>query len=461
MKKLYIKTYGCQMNFYDSNKISDLLKKTGYTLTENSNEADLVVLNTCHIRDKAVEKTYSDLGRIKKNFENTQNKKPIVAVAGCVAQAQGQEIMRRSPWVDIVVGPQSYTALPQLISQVKKLEKKELVNLDFPTIPKFDLLDHNLIEKKVSAFLTIQEGCDKFCSFCVVPYTRGPEFSRSIESILDELKYLIDKGAKEVILLGQNVNAWRYECPNGKKWSFANLIEKIAEFDQILSIRYTTSHPLDMDMDLLKSHKNVEKLMPYLHLPVQSGSNNILKKMNRKHTVNDYIKIIDKARKYRPDIAISSDFIVGFPGETEKDHKATLKLINEIKFSSSYSFKYSSRPGTPSAALFDQVDESLKKERLSEIQSLLKKHQIKFNENKLNCNLKVLISEKNSKNQLVGKSPYNQTVIINERVKLKIEKSCSIKQKDKLFIGKMKNVNIINAYQNSLEGVFLDNLSES
>ena len=455
MKKLYIKTYGCQMNFYDSGKISGLLKNSGYTITKDSIEADLVVFNTCHIRDKAVEKTYSDLGRIKKNFENNKNKKPIIAVAGCVAQAQGKEILKRSPWVDIVVGPQSYTDLPKLISEVKKIERKELINLDFPVIPKFDLLDHNLIEKKVSAFLTIQEGCDKFCSFCVVPYTRGPEFSRSIESIIEELKCLIDKGTKEVILLGQNVNAWRYECSNGKKWSFANLIEKIAEFDQILSIRYTTSHPLDMDMDLLKSHKNVEKLMPYLHLPVQSGSDNMLKKMNRKHTVKDYIKTIDKVRKYRPDIAVSSDFIIGFPGETEKDHKATLKLIDEIKFSSSYSFKYSPRPGTPSATLSNQVNESLKKERLSEVQLLLKKHQIKFNERKLNLNMKVLIAEKNSKNQLVGKSPYNQSVIINKTENL--NDSHSIDKEDNLFLGKIKNVNIINAYQNSLEGVFSDN----
>ena len=455
MKKLYIKTFGCQMNFYDSDKITGLLKNSGYTITKDSIEADLVVFNTCHIRDKAVEKTYSDLGRIKKNFENNKNKKPIIAVAGCVAQAQGKEILKRSPWVDIVVGPQSYTDLPKLISEVKKIERKELINLDFPLIPKFDLLDHNLIEKKISAFLTIQEGCDKFCSFCVVPYTRGPEFSRSIESIIEELKCLIDKGTKEVILLGQNVNAWRYECSNGKKWSFANLIEKIAEFDQILSIRYTTSHPLDMDIDLLKSHKNVEKLMPYLHLPVQSGSDNMLKKMNRKHTVKDYIKTIDSVRKYRPDIAISSDFIIGFPGETEKDHKATLKLIDEIEFSSSYSFKYSPRPGTPSATLSNQVSESLKKERLSEVQLLLKKHQIKFNERKLNLNMKVLIAEKNSKNQLVGKSPYNQSVIINKIEDL--NKSHSTDEEANLFLGKIKNVNIINAYQNSLEGVFSDN----
>ena len=457
MKKLFIKTYGCQMNFYDSDKIGNLLKKLGYCFTNNLSEADLIVLNTCHIRDKAVEKTFSDLGRIKKTIEinKYQSQKPIIVVAGCVAQAQGQEILKRSPWVDIVVGPQSYTELPTLISKVNKIEKKKLVNIEFPTIPKFDYLDHNLIEKKRSAFLTIQEGCDKFCSFCVVPYTRGPEFSRSAESIIEEVRFLVKKGVKEVILLGQNVNAWKYKSASGKNWSFGNLIEEIANFEKIFSIKYTTSHPLDIDMELLKAHKNVEKLMPYLHLPIQSGSDNILKKMNRKHTVKDYLKIIEKVREFRPDIAISSDFIVGFPGERSVDHKKTIKLIDEVKFSSSYSFKYSPRPGTPSAQFSNQIDEKIKKERLYQIQELLKKHQIKFNEGKINNKMNILISEKNKKNQFVGKSPYNQTVIIENILNSKLHKETMKQNNEKCYVGEIKNVKIIKAFQNSLEGLLM------
>ncbi len=446
MKKLFIKSYGCQMNFYDSNQISNLLKKYNYTTTNDVKHADLIVLNTCHIRDKAVEKTYSDLGRIRKSLEisgdkNTFKNKPIVAVAGCVAQAQGEEIIKRSPWVDIVVGPQAYTDLPKLISKVNKAEKKRLVNLDFPTIPKFDLLDHSLNEKKISTFLTVQEGCDKFCTFCVVPYTRGPEFSRSVSSILDEVKSLIHKGAKEIILLGQNVNAWKGQNIDGKDLSFGKLLEKIASFDEILSIRYTTSHPLDMDIELLNAHKNLEKLMPYIHLPIQSGSDQILKKMNRRHTVKDYLKIIEKIRRYKPDIAISSDFIVGFPGETEQDHKQTLKLIDEVKFSSSFSFKYSQRPGTPSANLKSQVDEETKKERLKELQYLLKKQQFKYNRSFLKSSVKVLIINVNKKGQFVGKSPYNQTVFCEDK-----------NLKSKNVIGQMVSLDIIDAFQNSLFG---------
>ncbi len=457
MKKLFIKTYGCQMNFYDSDKIGNLLKSLGYVFTNDLKEANLIVLNTCHIRDKAVEKTFSDLGRIKKTIETKENyvQKPIIVLAGCVAQAQGEEIMKRSPWVDIVVGPQAYTELPKLISKANKIEKKRLINIDFPTIPKFDYLDHNLIEQKRSAFLTIQEGCDKFCSFCVVPYTRGPEFSRSAESILEEVKFLVKKGVKEVILLGQNVNAWKYKSKTGKSWSFGNLIEEISKFEKIFSIKYTTSHPLDIDMELIKAHKNIEKLMPYLHLPIQSGSDNILKKMNRKHSVKDYLKIIEKVREYRPDIAISSDFIVGFPGESETDHEDTIKLIDEVKFSSSYSFMYSPRPGTPSAQFSDQIDENIKKERLYQIQKSLKKHQFKFNEGTVNNKMNILISEKNKKNQFVGKSPYNQTVIIENILNSKFNKETVIKKNEMLYVGEIKNVKIIKAYQNSLEGLIM------
>ena len=457
MKKLFIKTYGCQMNFYDSDKIGNLLKKLGYGFTNDLAEANLIVLNTCHIRDKAVEKTFSDLGRIKKTIETNQNhaQKPIIVVAGCVAQAQGEEILKRSPWVDIVVGPQAYTELPKLIYKANKIEKKRLINLDFPTIPKFDFLDHSLIEQKRSAFLTIQEGCDKFCSFCVVPYTRGPEFSRSTESILEEVKFLVEKGVKEVILLGQNVNAWKYKSKRGKDWSFGNLIEEIAKFENIFSIKYTTSHPLDMDMELIKAHKNIKKLMPYLHLPIQSGSDNILKKMNRKHSVKEYLKIIEKVREFRPDIAVSSDFIVGFPGESNIDHENTIRLIDEVKFSSSYSFMYSPRPGTPSAQFSDQVDENIKKERLHQIQELLKKHQLKFNEEKVNNKMNILISEKNKKNQFFGKSPYNQTVIIKNILNSKFNKENENHKNEICYVGKIKNVKIIQAFQNSLEGLII------
>ncbi len=450
MKKLFIKTYGCQMNFYDSEQISNLLSSSGYSMTENSSEADLILLNTCHIRDKAVEKTFSDLGRIKKSIDQSDNKKskPIVAVAGCVAQAQGEEIIKRSPWVDIVVGPQSYTDLPSLISKVKKVEKKKLINIDLPTIPKFDLLNHNINEKKISSFLTIQEGCDKFCSFCVVPYTRGPEFSRSTNSIMMEVGKLVKRGTREIILLGQNVNAWNCQSTENSFFSLGDLIDEISKFEEIISIRYTTSHPLDMDLKLLETHQTNKKLMPYLHLPIQSGSDKILSKMNRKHTVEEYLKIIDKVKKYKPDIAISSDFIVGFPGETEHDHKKTIQLINQVKFASSYSFKYSPRPGTPSASFEKQVDEKIKNTRLQELQYELKKHQLAFNQKFVNSKIGVLILEKNKKDQYVGKSPYNQTVILDE----KVNTNQKYLNKMKHVIGQKLEVTITRAFQNSLEG---------
>ena len=446
MRKLYIKTYGCQMNIYDSEKMSDQILDLGYVITNNSYDADLIILNTCHIRHKAVEKTFSDLGRIKKDFENNYSKKnkPTVVVAGCVAQAQGKEILKRSPWVDIVVGPQSYTELPDMIKKVKSLQKKQSININFPTIPKFDHLNHGLIKNKITSYVTIQEGCDKFCSFCVVPYTRGPEYSRSIESIMLEIENLILKGVREIVLLGQNVNAWKCLSKNGDMWSFGNLIEKISSFDDIISIRYTTSHPLDVDLDLLKAHKNIPKLMPFLHLPIQSGSNNILKKMNRKHTVDDYLEIIDLVRKYKPDIAISSDFIVGFPGETEEDHKATLKLIKKVQFSNSYSFKYSPRPGTPSSLLENSICDEIKTQRLNEIQKLLKDSQLLFNQDKVNKLMNVLIIGKNKKNQYYGKSPYNQSIFI--------ENNYINHNHFKITTGDLIKVRIKNSFQNSLVG---------
>ena len=450
MKKLFIKTYGCQMNFYDSDHMSNLLKDHGYKTSEQIEQADLVILNTCHIRDKAAEKMYSDLGRIKKIYESNNSKKPIVAVAGCVAQAEGKEITKRSPWVDLVVGPQAYTDLPKLLKKINDNPKKREINLKFPEIPKFDLLNFDKEINKVSDYVTIQEGCDKFCSFCVVPFTRGPEYSRSRKSILEEINIMAQNGVKEITLLGQNVNAWKDNSNESQTYNLGSLIEDIAKIDEILCIRYTTSHPLDMDLDLIKAHKNINKLMPYLHLPIQSGSDNILKKMNRKHTSSEYLKIIELVRKYCEDIAISSDFIVGHPGETQEDHKKTLDIINEVEFASSYSFMYSQRPGTKAAKFDDFVDENVKKIRLHEVQNRLNKFQLIFNKKIENSDLPILITDKNKNNQFVGRSPYNQTVYINDN-------NLPMKKPYKKIIGSMLNVKIIKSNQNSLLGTFTNN----
>ncbi len=443
MKKLFIKTYGCQMNFYDSDHMSNLLNGHGYETSEDIKEADLVILNTCHVRDKAAEKMYSDLGRIKKIYENNNLIKPIIAVAGCVAQAEGKEITKRSPWVDLVVGPQAYTDLPKLLKKISEDSKKKEINLKFPEIPKFDHLNFNKKTGKVSDFVTIQEGCDKFCSFCVVPFTRGPEYSRSRKSILDEIKKMAQNGVKEIILLGQNVNAWKDDVNESKAYTLGRLIEDIAKIDEILSIRYTTSHPLDMDLELIKAHKNVDKLMPYLHLPIQSGSDNILKKMNRRHTASEYLKIIELVRKYCEDIAISSDFIVGHPGETNEDHKKTLDIINEVRFASSYSFMYSERPGTKSSEFGEIVDENIKKIRLHQIQNKLNHYQLAFNKNMEGLEFPILITDKNKNNQFLGRSPYNQTVYIDEE-------NFPVKKYHEKLIGSMLNVKIIKSNQNSL-----------
>ena len=438
------------MNFYDSDHMSNLLNDNGYETSEDINEADLIILNTCHIRDKAAEKMYSDLGRIKKNYENNNLSKPIITVAGCVAQAEGKEIIERSPWVDLVVGPQAYTDLPKLIEKINKNSKKKEISLKFPEIPKFDMLNFDKKRGKVSDYVTIQEGCDKFCSFCVVPFTRGPEYSRSRKSILEEIKTMAQNGVKEIILLGQNVNAWRDNSNKSRMYGLGSLIEDIAKIDQILSIRYTTSHPLDMDLDLIKAHKNVEKLMPYLHLPIQSGSDNILKKMNRKHTASEYLKIIELVRKYCEDIAISSDFIVGHPGETKEDHQKTLDIINEVKFASSYSFMYSERPGTKSSELDEKVDDNIKKFRLHEIQNRLNHYQLTFNKKMENLDFPILITDKNKNNQFLGRSPYNQTVYLNEE-------TLTVKKPNEKLIGLMLKVKIIKSNQNSLLGNFINN----
>ena len=425
-KKIFIKTYGCQMNFYDSEKMEELMEDQGYGLTQEVDQGDLVVLNTCHIREKAAEKMYSELGRIRniKEKRKQEGKNTVIAVAGCVAQAEGEEIKSRAPYVDVIVGPQSYQRLPGLVKNAEKGAKKGL-DLDFSTVDKFDFLDEevekeqqkkeNPFEVKSSAFLTIQEGCDKFCTFCVVPYTRGAEYSRSVSEVYREALRLAERGAKEIVLLGQNVNAYHGRGPDGNSWSLGKLIRHIAEIPQVERIRYTTSHPRDVDDDLIEAHRDVEKLMPFLHLPVQSGSDNILKKMNRKHSSDDYRRIIDKFREASPEIEFSSDFIVGYPGESEQDFRDTMKLVEDVGFSLSYSFIYSARPGTPAANIEDDTSKSVKTERLQELQALLERQMIERAKEKVGKKLPVLINRKGKyEGQVQGFTPHMQPVILED-----------------------------------------------
>ena len=430
-KKIFVKSYGCQMNVYDTERIKNLFEPKGYQKTEKIENADIIILNTCHIREKAAEKVYSDIGRIqKKNFNKNNKKNPKLVVAGCVAQAEGEEIKKRAPIVDFVVGPQSYHKLPTMIE-----ENNQYINDDFLQNEKFK----NLIFKssnQISEFISIQEGCDKFCSFCVVPYTRGSEFSRPVEEIKNEIKKYLSDGIKEIILLGQNVNAYHGENKNKKSTDLAYLINSIAEFDKIERIRYMTSHPNDMNDSLINTHSTNNKLMPFLHLPVQSGSDSILKKMNRKHTRKKYFEIIEKLKSKRSDIALSSDFIVGFPGETNKDFDLTMELIKEIKFSIAYSFMFSRRPGTPAFKLND-IDLATKKARLSALQSLLKEQQADYNQSFIGKELEVLFDRKGRHiNQYIGRSIYNQSVFTKS---------------DTILIGKVCNVKIINSTNFALE----------
>ena len=410
-KKIFIKSYGCQMNVYDSNRIKDLFEPKGYSQTSKVEDADLVVLNTCHIREKAAEKVYSDIGRIEKAFSKNKKQNYKLVVAGCVAQAEGIEIKNRAPRVDYVVGPQSYQNLPEMINK-----NKEFISDDFLQNEKFK----SLIFKSsniVSEFISIQEGCDKFCSFCVVPYTRGSEFSRPVKEIKDEIKQYIDQGIQEVILLGQNVNAYHGQN-NNKDVDLSYLLESISELEQIKRIRYMTSHPNDMSDTLINSHVSNEKLMPFIHLPIQSGSDNILKKMNRRHTKNKYLEIVNKLKSKRPDIAMSSDFIVGFPGETDDDFDLTMNLIKEVEFSIAYSFMFSPRPGTPAHKLED-INKNIKKARLSALQSLLKEQQKNFNMSFVGKELEVLFDRKGrNQNQYIGRSIYNQSVFITSKENL-------------------------------------------
>lgn len=409
-KRLYIKTYGCQMNVYDSERMADVLAPLGYGMTDDPTHADLVVLNTCHIREKATEKVYSELGRIRemKDARRAAGHAMTIAVAGCVAQAEGEEIMRRQPAVDLVVGPQAYHQLPELIARSHRARGERLA-ADFAPEAKFDALAAERNPTGVTAFLTVQEGCDKFCTFCVVPYTRGGEWSRPAADIEAEARSLAEKGVREVTLLGQNVNA--YNGANDEGEGLAGLARRLARIPGIDRIRYTTSHPRDMDDALIAAHGEVEALMPYLHLPVQSGSDRILKAMNRAHTAESYVRLIEKIRLARPDIALSGDFIVGFPGERDADFEATLQLIREVNYASAFTFKYSRRPGTPAAAMPGQIAEDVKDERLARLNALLDEQARAFNQSQVGKTLPVLFERAGRyPGQLIGRSPYLQAV---------------------------------------------------
>jgi tRNA-2-methylthio-N6-dimethylallyladenosine synthase len=429
-KRLYIKTYGCQMNVYDSERMADVLRPLGYGIVDEPEGADLVVLNTCHIREKATEKVYSELGYIKqmKNRKAEAGGKMTIAVAGCVAQAEGKEIMHRQPAVDLVVGPQAYHQLPELIARAHRATGERL-SADFAADEKFDALPAERQVNGVSAFLTVQEGCDKFCTFCVVPYTRGGEWSRPPEQIEDEAKRLADQGVREVTLLGQNVNAY-----DGGGYTLAKLVRRLVKIPGLDRIRYTTSHPRDMGDDLIAAHGELPELMPYLHLPVQAGSDKILKAMNRDHTAESYVRLIEKIRAARPDIAMSGDFIVGFPGERDGDFEKTLDLVREVGFASAFSFKYSRRPGTPASAMPGQVDEAVKAERLDRLNALLDEQQKAFNALQVGKVMPVLFEKKGrNPGQIVGRSPYLQAVhavgpdsLLGQIVPVRIESSAKM-----------------------------------
>lgn len=418
-KKLFIKTYGCQMNVYDSRRMTDILSPMGYEATDAPDDADMVILNTCHIREKATEKVFSDIGRLRdiKNKRTKDGKNTVIAVAGCVAQAEGDYIMQRAPAVDMVFGPQAYHELPEMLL---KAGVERVVNTDLAVDTKFDTLAQESLNHGPAAFLSVQEGCDKFCTFCVVPYTRGAEYSRPVTQILDEARKMAGNGAREITLLGQNVNAFHGEGPDGKVWGLARLMEEISKLDEIERIRYTTSHPRDMQNDLIEAHASLPKLMPYMHLPVQHGSDRILKAMNRKHTADFYLDILTRVRKARPDIALSSDFIVGFPGETEEDFEQTMQLVKAVGYQSAYSFKYSPRPGTPAAAIQAAiVREDLKQERLVRLQALLTKQFEAFNAPFLGQTVPVLIERKALRDrQVQGRSPHNQSVNLTGKERL-------------------------------------------
>jgi tRNA-2-methylthio-N6-dimethylallyladenosine synthase len=417
-KTVFVKTYGCQMNVYDSQRMTDALAADGYVAASSMEDADLVLLNTCHIREKAAEKVYSELGRIRKmKAERTRaGRETVIGVAGCVAQAEGEEIVRRAPVVDLVIGPQTYHLLAGAVRKARNGEK--VVETDYAIEDKFERLPQpskrEVRNRGVTAFLTVQEGCDKFCTFCVVPYTRGAEVSRPVAQIVAEAERLADGGVRELTLLGQNVNAWHGDGADGREWGLAALLFRLAEIPGIARLRYTTSHPRDMDDALIAAHRDLPSLMPYLHLPVQAGSDRILKAMNRRHTAADYLRLIERIRAARPDIAMSGDFIVGFPGETEQDFEATLQVVREVSYAQAFSFKYSPRPGTPGAERDDQVREDVKGERLQRLQALLMEQQQAFAHGLAGKTIDLLIEKPGRMaGQRVGRSPWLQPVIVD------------------------------------------------
>jgi len=439
MKKLFVKTYGCQMNVYDSARMADLLTPLGYEIADAAEDADMVILNTCHVREKAAEKVYSELGRLKRLKDEKSGM--LIAVAGCVAQAEGEEIIARQPAVDMVVGPQSYHRLPEMIARVTR-EKGHALETDFPADEKFDALPEENATSGPAAFLTVQEGCDKFCTFCVVPYTRGNEYSRPVSQIEAEARRLVAKGVREITLLGQNVNAYRGADANGNPATLARLVERLARIEGLDRLRYTTSHPRDMGEDLIAAHRDIAALMPFLHLPVQSGSDRILKTMNRQHTAAEYLRLIDRIRDARPDIALSSDFIVGFPGETDKDFEDTMALIRTVTFTQAFSFKYSPRPGTPASAAKVQVPEDVKDARLQALQALLREQMDGFNASCEGRTFPVLFEKLGRQpGQAIGRSPYLQAVHADDAAHL---------------IGKIADVRIEKAMTNSLRGTLVE-----
>jgi tRNA-2-methylthio-N6-dimethylallyladenosine synthase len=419
-KKVFVKTYGCQMNVYDSQRMTDALAADGYVATDAVEDADLVLLNTCHIREKAAEKVYSELGRIRdmKAERAEAGRELLIGVAGCVAQAEGAEIIRRAPAVDLVIGPQTYHRLPDVLARVRGGEK--IVETEYAIEDKFEHLPQpkrtELAKRGVTAFLTVQEGCDKFCTFCVVPYTRGSEVSRPVAQIVAEAERLAEAGVREVTLLGQNVNAWHGAGENGQEWGLGRLLFRLAEIPGLARLRYTTSHPRDMDDELIAAHRDLPALMPYLHLPVQSGSDRILKAMNRRHTARDYLALIERIRAARPDIAMSGDFIVGFPGETEEDFEATLKLVREVGYASAFTFKYSTRPGTPGAEMDGHLSETMKDERLQRLQALINDQQQNFIASLVGRTVSTLIEKPGRRpGQILGRSPWLNPVIVDDK----------------------------------------------
>lgn len=448
-KRVFVKTFGCQMNVYDSTKMLSLLRPLGYTVTETAADADLMLLNTCHIREKAAEKVYSDLGRLRdlRLKRQKDGKTTLIGVTGCVAQAEQDEVTRRAPYVDVVLGPQAYHRLPELVAAAEEKytgKRPQLIAADFTPESKFDQLPMAGSQQGSSAFLTIQEGCDKFCTFCVVPYTRGAEYSRSVAAVLEEARILIAEGAVEITLLGQNVNAYHGVAPDGTSWGLGQLLQALAALPGLRRLRYTTSHPRDVDAALIAAHRDISILQPLLHLPMQSGSDKILSVMNRKHTAAEYLHIIDQLRAARADIAFSSDFIVGYPGETDADFEATLELVRAVEFTGAYSFKYSPRPGTPAAELSAKaVPEEVADARLSTLQALLYEQQYSFNQRALGTELEVLFSDtERNDGTLFGKTGYLQSVVVEAPDRLR---------------GRIERVRIEHAGPNSLKGRLIIN----